>query len=507
MHLRDRKTWAAIAALTLTTPALLAFSVAPASAGTAGGTLLCKSTTLQLPLQDAPFVVSVTANPSGPKAPAGGTIAVNNATVTVTLAGPSVGQFKAQANATGVGLTQGIVGLDATHATGALQVTNLSAPSQAITGYNATGGPGGTPTADPITFTIPNVNFGSVTTNGANGQSVDISLAADASADGLIFSLAGGLAPTLGFGSLNNGFGGPGGGGTCFNDTAGAFGVPWSPAVASVALVDPTPVVTTSASYGAVAGISNALQVTASDAGGAGIVPSSWAVSSGPTCSGAGGNGTATISGTATGATVTFAAPNNAATCTIGVTVSDGVTTSAAAVLNVAVTAGDSLQQNVTQVVNPGVLDLLACGSTAPDPLSCNINMSPITLNGSDQSTTGAINEVTLIDARGGPIPWSVTAQLAGDLQNSNGTLGGPNAKISANLLKITPSCDKAAGNGNAAPTAGAAGQALNAPATLCSATAGDNTGTFTVDGALGLTVPSTTYAGTYTGTINFIAS
>jgi hypothetical protein len=265
--------------------------------------------------------------------------------------------------------------------------------------------------------------------------------------------------------------------------------------------------VTTSASYGAVAGISNALQVTASDAGGAGIVPSSWAVSSGPTCSGAGGNGTATISGTATGATVTFAAPNNAATCTIGVTVSDGVTTSAAAVLNVAVTAGDSLQQNVTQVVNPGVLDLLACGSTAPDPLSCNINMSPITLNGSDQSTTGAINEVTLIDARGGPIPWSVTAQLAGDLQNSNGTLGGPNAKISANLLKITPSCDKAAGNGNAAPTAGAAGQALNAPATLCSATAGDNTGTFTVDGALGLTVPSTTYAGTYTGTINFIAS
>jgi hypothetical protein len=505
MHIRHRRTVAAIAVLSATTTALLALSESPASAGTGGGTLFCKSTTLQPPEQDAPFILSVTANPTGPKTPNGDTIPVNNATVTVTLPGASVGAFRAQANATGVGLTQGIVKLDATHATGTLQTTaaSVSAPSQTITNYNATGGPGGTPIADPITFTIPNVNFGSVTTNGAHGQSVDISLAADSSGDGFIFSLAGGLAPTLGFGSLNNGFGGPGGDGFCFNDTTGAI-TPWAPSIASVALVDPTPVVTVLGSYGAVAGISNALQVTASDAGGAGIVPGSWTVSSGPTC--AGGGGSATIGGTATGATVNFTAPNTATTCTIGVTVSDGVTTSSEAVLNVTVVAGDNLQQNISQQVNPGTLDLLACGSSTPDPASCSITMSPITLNGSDQSTTGNIHQVTVQDARGVPVGWSVTAQLAGDLVNSTYP-SDPNGRINANLLKITPSCGKAAGNSNAVPTAGGAAQPLGSAAALCTATGGQNTGSFTVDGSLGLTVPSTVYSGTYQGTINFIVS
>ena len=103
-------------------------------------------------------------------------------------------------------------------------------------------GPGpGQATADPITFTITGVNFGTLTTNGANGQSVDISLAANSSGDGLIFSLGGGaIIPTLGFGSLNSGLGGPGGGGICANDTTGSSGTAWAPSVASVQLVQQT---------------------------------------------------------------------------------------------------------------------------------------------------------------------------------------------------------------------------------------------------------------------------
>ena len=230
---------AALAALSVTTPALLALSVSPASAGTGGGTLLCKTTTLAPPPQDAPFIVNVTANPSGPKAPTGAAIQVNNATVVVTLPGAVTGNLKAQAGAGTVGLTQGIVKLDATHASGSLQVTNLSAPAQTITNYNATGGPGGTPTADPITLTMTGVNFGTLTTNGANGQSVAISMAANSSGDGFILSLGGGaIIPTLGFGSLNSGLGGPGGGGICANDTTGANGTPWVPSVASVQLVE-----------------------------------------------------------------------------------------------------------------------------------------------------------------------------------------------------------------------------------------------------------------------------
>ena len=228
---------AALAALSVTTPALLALSVSPASAGTGGGALLCKTTTLAPPPQDAPFIVHVTANPSGPKAPAGAAIPVNNATVALTLPGAVTGNLKGQANAGTVGLNQGILKLDATHATGALQVTNLTAPAQTITGYvpDPDGAGPAQATADPITFTITGVNFGTVTTNGANGQSVDISLAANSSGDGFIFSMGGGaIIPTLGFGSLNSGLGGPGGGGICANDTAGANGTPWAPAVASV---------------------------------------------------------------------------------------------------------------------------------------------------------------------------------------------------------------------------------------------------------------------------------
>jgi hypothetical protein len=237
MHLRHTRTWAALAALSVTTPALLALSASPALAGTGGGALLCKTTTLTPggPL-DAPFVIHVTANPTGPKAPTGATIPVNGATVALTLPAAVVGNIVSQAFApTAIGLHQGIVKLDASHSTGTLQVSNLTAPAQTITGYNATGGPGGTPTADPITFTINNVNFGSVTTAGANGQAVDLALAASPAADGFIFDLAGPIA-TLGFGSLNSGLGGPGGGGVCANDTAGTNGA-WAPAIASVPLV------------------------------------------------------------------------------------------------------------------------------------------------------------------------------------------------------------------------------------------------------------------------------
>jgi len=243
MHLRHSRTCAAVTALALTTPTLLALSVAPAMAGTGGGTLACKTTNLA-PTQDAPFAVNVTASPSGPKAPHGATIPVTNATVTVTMSGASVGGIRAQAgNVTAIGINQGIIRLDATSASGSLQVTNLSAPPVSVTNYvpDPDGAGPGVATADPITFTMTNVDFGSVTTNGAAGQSVTISMASDSSGDGFILAIPGGLIPTIGFGSLNSGLGGPGGGGSCFNDTTGALGLPWAPSIASVALVQPPP--------------------------------------------------------------------------------------------------------------------------------------------------------------------------------------------------------------------------------------------------------------------------
>ncbi len=221
MHVRHRGTWLAIAVLPAMAVGLLATSET-ASAATAGGTLLCPNTLLTT--QIAPFQVGVTANPTGPKAPTGASIPVNGATVTVTIPGPVVGGFKAQAAANNVSLTGAQIKLDATNATGALSAT-VSAPSQPITNYNATGGPGGIPTADAITFVAAGVDFGTLSTAGEAGQSVAISLAADSSTDYVTLGIDGFLS-SLGFNK-------------CTNDTAGTSGVTWTPSVATVALGTP----------------------------------------------------------------------------------------------------------------------------------------------------------------------------------------------------------------------------------------------------------------------------
>ena len=226
MHTRHRGTWTALAVLPAMTATLLAISTGPASAATGGGTLLCPNTLLTT--QVAPLSVTVTANPTGPKAPTGASIPVNGATVTVTIPGPVIGGFKAQANANNVSLTAATIKLDATHATGVLSAT-VSAPVQPITGFVADpdGAGPAMATADPITFEATGVNFGTLTTSGASGQSVDISLAANSSTDVVTVGIDGFL-PNL---SFNN----------CTNDTAAANGVPWAPAIASVALTSVTP--------------------------------------------------------------------------------------------------------------------------------------------------------------------------------------------------------------------------------------------------------------------------
>ncbi len=504
MKLRHKRTLAAAAALALTAPALLALSVESASAGTSTGMITCTNPAGSPPgTPDAPFVLSFTATPPTSIAPSTSAAYSLTGTATVTVPGAVAAGFVDQTGATQVGFNGGKFSLSATHTTGLLTTTLLpSAAPQAITGYtpDPDGAGPGTSNANDITFSFPSITASGATVNATHGQTIVTSLAANQSASGLSLKVL----PA----GLDLGWGAPGMGGSINSPGAACAGVgaPYGP-LGSTSVTDPTPVVTVSGSYGAVAGISNTLSVGVTDAGGSAPIGGSWTISSGPTCTGAGGNGTASISGTASGATVTFDAPDNAATCTIGVTVADGSTTSTVAVLNINVAAGDSLQQDVTQEVAPGVLDLLACGDTNPDPTTCGAEMTAITLNGSDQSTTGDIEQVTVLDARGGPIAWSLSAQLDGDLTNGNGTLTGPNAVIDDALLKITPSCVTATGSSNSPPTAGGAAQALNAPAAICSAVAGQNTGSFLVDGDLDLTVPSTTYAGTYTGTINFIVS
>ena len=507
--MRKRTTRAAAigGALTLVSSMGIALLAPTAAiAGTGGGGLACDETTLAPTAPALPIGVSVTASPASSVFPSGATINVNNATVDVTLIGPVVGAFAQSTGATKMGLPQAIINLAASNTTGSLQAT-VSAPAQSVTGYSATGGPGGSATADPITFHITGVDFGHVVSQGADGGHSDITPANGATTgDGFIISFTNGLLPSLGFGTLNNATGGPGAGDCAADSTF--FGP--NTAIATVQFTDPRPVVSATGSYGAVAGIVNDLQVTASDTDATPVDASSWSIASGPTCGSDPNNGSATVTGTTTTGVVHFTAPSTATTCQIGVTVKDtNGGTSNTRILDVNVTAGDSLQQTVTQTSNAGALSLEACG--VAHPVDCTIQMSDLTLNGLPQTSTGSIQTVAVDDARGAPVAWSLTAQLAGDLTNTNSTLSGPHAKIPSDLLLLSPSCSNDSSNSNAAPTAGVAGQTLDAaaslPAAVCAATAGQNTGTFFADGSLSMQVPATVYAGTYVGTINFVVS
>jgi hypothetical protein len=174
--------------------------------------------------------------------------------------------------------------------------------------------------------------------------------------------------------------------------------------------------------------------------------------------------------------------------------------------MTVNVTAGgDQVSEGISQEVIGGVLDLSACGTTNPDPSTCLITMSPVQLDGQSHTSHGAIEQLTVSDARGMPAGWTLTATAPMPLQNTNSSLTGPNSQISqANLTLSDASCAASAGNLNPNPTAGAGGS-LDGVVTICSADAGSNSGGFTADAALSLLVPSSAYAGTYTGTIDFV--
>jgi hypothetical protein len=164
-----------------------------------------------------------------------------------------------------------------------------------------------------------------------------------------------------------------------------------------------------------------------------------------------------------------------------------------------------SLIQFIEADVEGGVLTL--------SQLDGSVTLTPITLNGSAQQATGAINQLTITDARGTDVGWAITGALT-DFENST-VLTGSNRVIPAENMAWTPSCAAVAGT-TGTPDPGAAGNfatglgavvdplaaSADANAGLCSLDAGEGGGTFTADAGLSLTVPATVQAGLYTATL-----
>ena len=130
------------------------------------------------------------------------------------------------------------------------------------------------------------------------------------------------------------------------------------------------------------------------------------------------------------------------------------------------------------------------------------IVMSPITLNGTDQVSNGAVNKVTVTDARGSSAGWSLSARLT-DLTTGGGT--APNSTIGASTFIWSPACQTT--GGTAVVTPGTSTKLSNSDQTFCQVASGQGGGKFTADAGLSVPVPATQAAGLYTGILTLTLS
>ena len=148
---------------------------------------------------------------------------------------------------------------------------------------------------------------------------------------------------------------------------------------------------------------------------------------------------------------------------------------------------GTALADTVTVVVNGGNLSMTAGG---------NQTLNPVTLNGTDQTTTGTLGTLDVIDARGTGVGWNVVVAST-DFTKT----GDPTKIIPASGFTIPTAPTVTTVAGNTAPTSNSG--ALNgAGLKLLSAAVGTGMGEYQVTPDLQLLVPAQTYAGTYTATV-----
>ena len=155
MQIRHKRTVAAIAALSLATPAVLALTSESGLSRHSAGLITCNNPPGTPPgTPDAPFVIGFTATPPATIAPSTSAPYSLTGVVTVTLPGQVAAGFVDQTGATGVGFLGGRFALDATHTTGSLTSPILPGqPTQTITGY--TPDPDGAGPARPTQTTSP----------------------------------------------------------------------------------------------------------------------------------------------------------------------------------------------------------------------------------------------------------------------------------------------------------------------------------------------------------------
>jgi hypothetical protein len=148
-----------------------------------------------------------------------------------------------------------------------------------------------------------------------------------------------------------------------------------------------------------------------------------------------------------------------------------------------------TITQTIEQPVTGGALSMSQTAAL--------ISMSPVTLDGTPKTGTGALNQVTVTDARGSLSGWTLT----GSVTPLTTGAGGTNRTIPADQVSWTPACGAASGSNAAEVVAGSAG-AIPTNSALCTAASGGGGGTFTADAGITVSVAPSVAAGLYTGTL-----
>lgn len=153
----------------------------------------------------------------------------------------------------------------------------------------------------------------------------------------------------------------------------------------------------------------------------------------------------------------------------------------------VAIPPGASTSQ-VTVKVKPGNL------TWTPSPDS---NLNDVTLDGTDQSTTGTLGNLQVTEARGKKIGWYLTV-VAGDFQDAV----DPSLKILATGFEVVAPVAVNPITGNGGVTS--AGGFLDSPVTMLDtgAATGNGLGINESNPNIRLQVPAETYVGTYASTV-----
>lgn len=189
-------------------------------------------------------------------------------------------------------------------------------------------------------------------------------------------------------------------------------------------------------------------------------------------------------------------------------------------------TSGAPNMCDTNQVVTQPVVGVTAGLLLNEGTGGTGVTMAPITLNGFQQVSTGAINPITLIDERGTLVGWSMTAQFqnanfTGPTAGSNAvdheipvnhvflgdgtTATGPSVVCAVAHEPVTgdPSCQITEVTQPTANTAFSATSAIS----LGTAASGGGGGSFIAASGVQIYVPAFIAAGSYTDTLNLTVS